>query len=621
MDNDKLDQSLKDHLAGSAPAEIHASANEHFQNLAKALSAQAPRVARPRRPLLWFWAGVSLSGSVALAAIVFTLIFSPAPTWAQVAERFRNLRFFNATVFFTESSDQQPEKIDLWVAQNHQLRAHYRGLIFFGAEGRITKVISAEKGDEVPLDDIKFRLRSRDGTTDSSSALALVRGIARLGQKPEFSLDQLLLLVSGKREELRLTPNTDTNTADEMQVFDFAGKKNPEWMRMWVLKKSQLPVRLRVWDPCDGGQTDLLFDYATQMPEDAFDSVKVQAALREKQGATNRLYTLLPDSGGQPITPEQLFATRGYHLPDVDSVGRTPEGVVWVLSRNVENRRPDGERVFGWSQLTDNLGQEYTHRVIGWMASDDALLEYFVPNKPSKGLKQPGSYQLICNDTPATLLPGDEHSGKSIGTLVISHWRETTTIPDLLRTSQNQINGHTNWLLVTMDDAAEQQDWSKFEEAAAAIPGNPETDLEALTRDVKRIHKLKLTEDQPAATALCTRLYPLVAAGVQQGQPLYSNIVRWHVADLYRRGQRVEARVLANRHALEALERSKTDGPQFIVDLLIELRLAGLTEAETSSFFEGKVINQKSFRRQLEKSRLFNDPLPPPTDQQPTAML
>jgi hypothetical protein len=621
MDNDKLDQALKDQLADSAPAEVHACAGTHFQNLAETLRIQPTPAKRPRRPLLWFWAGVSLSGSVALTALAFAFLFSSSPTWAQVAERFRNLSFFNATVFFTESSEQKPEKIDLWVAQDRRLRAHYRGFIFFGAEGRINKVLSADKGDEVPLDEIKFRLRSRDGGNDASPALVLLRGLARLGQKPEFSLDQLLQLVSGKREELRLTPNTDTSTAGDMEVFDFAGKKNPEWMRLWVLKKSELPVRLRIWDPCDGGQTDLLFDYATQMPEDAFDPIKVQAALQEKQGATNRLYTLLPDSGGQPITPEQLFASRGYHLPDVDSIGRTPEGVVWVLSRNVENRRPDGERVFGWSQLTDNLGQEYTHRVIGWMASDDSLLEYFVPAKLGADFKQPGSYQLICNDTPATLSPGNEHAGKSIGTLAITHWRETTTIPDLLRTSQNQIDGRTNWLLVAMDEAAEQQDWTKFEQTAVAIPGNPETDLVALTRDVKLAHILKLTQNQKAAVALCTRLYPLVATGVQQGQPFYSNIVRWHIADLYRSGQRVEARVLANRHALEAFERSKTEGPQFVVDLLIELRLAGLTEAETSSFFENKVINQQSFHRQIEKARLFGEPSPTPTNSKPTAML
>ena len=607
MENDNLDQSLRERLAGSAPAEVHARAAEHFQELAHSLRAQPPSASRPRRPLLWFWAGVSLSGSVALAALAFVFLFSPAPTWAQVAERFRNLRFFNATVFFTESTGQQPEKIDLWVAQDHRLRAHYRGLIFFGADGRISKVLSADKGDEVPLDEIKFRLRARENTSDSYPALALVRGIARLGEKPEFSLDQLLLFLSGKREELRLTPNTDTGTADDMQVFDFSGKKNPEWMRMWVLKKSELPIRLRVWDPSDGGQTDLLFDYATQMPEDAFDPAKVQATLREKQGTTNRLYTLLPDSGGQPITPEQLFAIRGYHLPDIDTIGRTPEGVVWVLSRNIENRRPDGALVFGWSDLTDNLGQRYTHRTVGSMAEDDSLLEYFVPTNLGADFKPAKSYTLTCRDLAIDELPSAQHTPQTIGAVPITSWRETASIPDLLRAHQNEVGGRTNWQLMAMDEAAERQDWVRFEQITTSIPGQPEIDLVALARDVKIAHTLMLTQQREAAPALCDRLYPLVASGVKQGQPLYSNIVRWHIADEFRRGRRVEARVLANRHATEALQRNKTDGPQFVVDLLVELRLAGLTEAESESFFERSVLTLPGVSRRLNRMHFLQN--------------
>lgn len=608
MENDNLDNFLKSNLGGDAPPEVHAQAAVHFDDFAASLREQSASTKSPRRPLLWFWAGASLSGGIVLAALAIAFLFSPAPSWAQVAERFRSLKFFNATVFYTENSSQAPEKIDLWVAQDRRMRAHYRGLIFFGSEGRLTKVISAEKGTEIPLEDLQYQLRGRDGTTNPLPALTLVRGIARFSEEPNFSIDRLLGLLSGKREQLQPTPNTDVITTSDLQVFDFTGKNNPEWVRLWALKKSELPVRLRIWDPCDGGQTDLVFDYATQMPEAAFEPDRVQTALQEKQGTANRLYALLPDSGGQPITPEHLFAIRGYHLPEIDTVGRTPEGVVWVLSRNVENRRPDGERIYGWNQLSDNLGQMYTHRVIGWLTENNTLLEYFVPDNLDSNFRLPTSYTLACHDTPSSLSQTNRTPGKIIGSVAVSDWLETAAIPDLIRTKQNQIDGRTNWQLMAMDEAAGKQDWKKFEEVAASIPGNPETDLIALTRDVKRVHQLFFTRQQKAMAALCARLYPLVSSGVKQGQPYYSNIVRWHIANLLRDGQRVEARVLANRHATEALARSKTEGPQFVVNLMFDLRLAGLSEAETELFFDRTIISQQSVRRQLDKNRIFLEP-------------
>lgn len=604
MEKDPMDELLKTHLGGEAPAEVHARASVHFKDLAESIAKQPASGKFPRRPLLWFWAGASLSGALALAALAAVFLFSPAPSWAQVAEKFRNLKFFNATVFFTSNVGQSPEKIDLWVAQDHRLRAHYRGLIFFGSEGQITKIVSADSGTEIPIDELKFELRTQYGDSDTYPALTLLRGIARFSEEPEFSIDHLLLLISGKREQLQPTLNTDGSTFSDLQVFDFSTKSRPEWVRLWALKKSDLPLRVRVWDPCDGGQTDLIFDYANQMPEDAFDSGKVQSALQKKQGIANRLYALLPDSGGQPNTPEQLFSLHGYHLPEIDTVGRTPEGVIWILSRNAENRRSDGERIVGWGLLSDNLGQTYTRRLIGWLADDNTLLEYFVPNNLGTTFIPPTNYTLTCTDTPDTLMPS-ANSGKSIGSVQLNAWHETPTIPDLVRAQQNQISGRTNWQLVEMDEAIEKRDWAKFEATANAILGRPETDLTALARDVKRAHQLCYTQQREAAAVLCNRLYPIISDGVKQGQPYYINIIRWHIADLFRKGQRIEARTLANRHAAEALDYSKAGGPQFIVDLLLELRLAGLTETETKTFFNHNIISQHTVRLQLEKSRLF----------------
>lgn len=591
MENDPLDQSLKAHLGGDAPAEVHTRASTHFNDLAASLAKHAATAKRPRRPLLWFWAGAGLSGTLALAALAVAFLFSPAPSWAQVAERFRNLKFFNATVFFTSNVGQSPEKIDLWVAQDHRLRAHYRGLIFFGAEGQIKKVVSAVNGQDIPVADLQAYLRFREGAGDPYPALTLVQGIARLGEMREFSLDNLLQLLSSKRDLLHATANSEEKLGDDMQVFDLAARNRPEWMRLWVLRKSQLPVRLRMWDPSDGSQTELLFDYANEMPADAFDAGLVKTALLEKQGTPNRLYALLKDSGGHPLSPEQLFAAHGYHLPEIDTVGRTPEGIVWVLSRNVENRRPDGESLYGWSTLSDNLGQTYTRRVMSWRADDGILVEYYVPADLGPNFRLPANYTLACVDEPGSSVLSNTRGAKTIGSISITNWRETTSIPDLIAAQRNQINGRTHWGLAEMDTAAERRDWKRFDELAASIAGEPENDAAALRRDVKVAHKLVLTQDLANAATLTRRLFPLVTRSHTDTPPLAANIVRWYIADLYRAGQLDQARMLANKHAAEVIGRSHGEGSQFVTTLLEDLRTIGLPEAETKTFFNRQIVD------------------------------
>lgn len=606
MKDPEIDRILHRQLADSAPADVQRRSERQFAALRDRLGS-GPTEPRSRSPLVWLWAGMGFAGSFAVAVIAAVLFLSPAPSWAQVAERFRQVGFFNATVFFTASAEEAPEKIELWVAQDHQLRAHYRGLLFFGSDGKLSKVLSSETGEEIPLETLRMRLSGRQGgALDPYPALSLVRGIARLGEMPEFSLDHLLQLFRSKRESLQPAANTQDRLARDVEVFDFTSPHTPEWTRLWVLKKSQLPARLRVWNPAGGGQTEMLFDYATQMPADAFDGAKVQASIREKQGSANRLYSLLRDSGGRPLTPEQLFASRGgYRLPEIDSVGRTPEGVVWVLSRKVENYREDGRQAFGWERLVDDLGQTYTHRTIGWMAEDDALLEYFVPANLDAGFKLPGSYTLVCTDRPRDETAGASGRVQEIGSRAIASWRETASVPDLLKAQQNQVGGRTNWQLLALDESAEQQDWTRFDQLVAAIPGAPENDATALARDVKVVHKLVATRQREAAAVLCARLYPLVTDSVRAGDRVKSNVVRWYIAELFRGGRREVARKLANRHAVEALQHSKIEGPQFIVDLLLELRLAGLKESDVSGFFDATVVDIPAPPNVLEQRAPF----------------
>jgi hypothetical protein len=611
METHEFDQALRRHLADPAPAEVQREAAPSFAALAAELqtrSAAADR--RARTAWRWWWAGVSLAGGVA-AVIAGLLLVSPAPTWAKVTERFRSLRFFNATVYFTDAAGRTSEKIDLWVAQDHRLRAHYHGLMFFGVDGRISRILSTETGGEVPLEALHASLHNREEPAlDPYPGLALVRGIARLGEMPRFSLDNLLQLFRRQRDGLLPTLNTDLSLADDMQVFDLTGRQTPEWIRLWVLRRSELPVRLRVWNPGDGRRIDLVFDYASEMPEEAFDAAKVQEAIREKRGDANRLYSLLQDSGGRPLSPEQLFAAGGYHLPEIDAVGRTEDGMVWVLSRRAENRRADGRRVCGWDRLSDDLGQEYVHRFVGWLPEDDTALEYFAPADHDADFKLPREYTLVCTDRPEDEAAGAGQAANIIGSKAIKTWNEKAAIPDLAEARRNQIGGRTSWPLVVLDDALEQQDWPRFDDLAAQLSGEPESDPVALARDVKVAHRLVLDNQREAAATLCARLYPLVRDAVPEGDLSRTDIVRWHIADLYRTGRFDEARQLANQHAAEAMHQSRIEGPRFVAALIMELRIAGMPEAQVGAFFSPRLIKVPAVRDRINRLRVFGEAPP-----------
>jgi len=54
-------------------------------------------------------------------------------------------------------------------------------------------------------------------------------------------------------------------------VFDVELPGTPEWVRIWALRESRLPVRIRVWDPRDGETTDAVFEYSREQADEFFD--------------------------------------------------------------------------------------------------------------------------------------------------------------------------------------------------------------------------------------------------------------------------------------------------------------------------------------------------------------
>ena len=94
--------------------------------------------------------------------------------------------------------------------------------------------------------------------------------------------------------------------ADDLQVFYLSSPTRVEWARVWVLRKSGLPVRIVHWDPRDEDHLELLFDYLEEQPAEAFDPALFERRMHQLDEPADRVYALLREPGGQPVSPNDL---------------------------------------------------------------------------------------------------------------------------------------------------------------------------------------------------------------------------------------------------------------------------------------------------------------------------
>ena len=205
--------------------------------------------------------------------------------WADVAERFRSVTFFNATFYFKDDATAQPEQVELWMNQLGQGRLRTGNQIIFAHNGKITKAFDLETRSEIEPD---------------SRTAALVDLI---GQAESFSLETVIRSIpGGELVDATGLINTDAVISEDLVVFDIESPNSTQWYRIWALRASKLPVRIRMWDPSDGASVDILFTYSKQQQEIFFDpeafSTKMKS-LPDKE--INLAYMYLKDPGGKQI--------------------------------------------------------------------------------------------------------------------------------------------------------------------------------------------------------------------------------------------------------------------------------------------------------------------------------
>ncbi|MHC4344274.1 MAG: hypothetical protein ACYSUP_06280 [Planctomycetota bacterium] len=185
--------------------------------------------------------------------------------WADVAERFESVSFFNVTIYLgwgPYAQDQKLEfhKIEQWKSENGQTRTHSGNEVIFAefVDGN-SVVVAFDSSTKQPLN------------ADRIAKLAnSFHGFLRT--KGEFSLDTVLMDFPSDDKGITPVDTADTAASKETVLFELKHKTIPTIQySIWALRKSKLPLRASFSDTKTKVYADMLFNYSERKDAKFFD--------------------------------------------------------------------------------------------------------------------------------------------------------------------------------------------------------------------------------------------------------------------------------------------------------------------------------------------------------------
>lgn len=305
---------------------LYEAFNQKHDHLRESLMASLPGTSKHKQKRKFAYIGAFIGDTImrsritklgTAAVIIIAVLFCihqfsiSSVAWADVAERFRSAPFFNATIYFKRDATAQPEQVELWMNQEGLARLRYDNQVAFAKEGKITRA---------------FDLKTRSEIEPDQRVVTLVH---LMGDAESFSLETVIRGISGG-ELVDVTPlvNTDAIILEDLVVFDVEHKEFSQWFRIWALRVSKLPIRIRMWDPRDGECADVLLTYSKQQQEIFFNPEEFSSKMKSLHGKdVNLAYMFLKDPGGKRIFPVTLNEAEAFSV-----VTQTIDGKPWSLA-------------------------------------------------------------------------------------------------------------------------------------------------------------------------------------------------------------------------------------------------------------------------------------------------
>ena len=291
-----VDDMVKNALDKDLPPDVEENLHQHLAAFRRRLGRRD--VAAPTRTLT-LRAAFRVVLAVVCAAILFIemgRLFGPAmpPTWAEVVETFDSVPFFKATIYSRPNALADPLQQELWMEAGGGLRLRAGNEIIFGEKGQMTET--------VPFAGTARAAAQHDAIRDGLQPFA-----AALGTTEAFSFESFLRALPGEERIWATLQNPNVSISHDIVVFDMTTEHDPDWIRVWALRESRLPVRVLFWSPGSGGSTDVLLSYSDRQLPEFFDADAFRASLAQLGGdPASRAYALIQDPGGRPVTPRDV---------------------------------------------------------------------------------------------------------------------------------------------------------------------------------------------------------------------------------------------------------------------------------------------------------------------------
>lgn len=287
----RLDPIMKEDLDSNLENRLECSLNQFRQSLPHhPLLSDSPIRKRWGNWRAWFQPMrlVWTSGLAFLFVVVFVFLMmsQSRPTWAKVVWQFRSLSFFQATVYVKDHPLAETNQFDLWMGKGGKVRLRYGNQIVFADPNGIRAAYDVVYREKIkPKDDAAYI-------------------ISLLKSTDTFSLEKVIHSLAGDISHLQVEPNYVNDVSGDLKIFVLDDPKSEEWIRIWTLQESLLPILLRKWNPRTRQSVEVVFSYLEQQPDSFFDPQAFEKILKDPtKGPEDLLYSYFKDPSGLPVLP------------------------------------------------------------------------------------------------------------------------------------------------------------------------------------------------------------------------------------------------------------------------------------------------------------------------------
>jgi hypothetical protein len=200
--------------------------------------------------------------AAAFVVIAMILIFgNKATTWADVEEQFREITYCSVSVYYGgKYTTDGYGKIQYWVSGDGRIRIHSGDKICF------TGLDGGKKYNRT------FSLKTRRETAGCYTCKNVLRSFDRVQRIGKPTIKSMIEAMSGENMiDTTSLVVSDADVSKDLLVFD-AESYDTLWnIRVWALRESKLPIRIRKWHRRYERYEDILFNYSVDQPEEFFD--------------------------------------------------------------------------------------------------------------------------------------------------------------------------------------------------------------------------------------------------------------------------------------------------------------------------------------------------------------